>query len=343
MSNFNPSPQERQRLISMYITQYNQTNMHITRLFNTLDDIRNNINTLIGNNVNNMHNMHNMNRTNRSNHSNRQNRQHNFNASRGAAVGAELQDSIPRSFIHYDYNNPIERSTYIAEFMNDIITNNTANIHRHDNNPHIADFLTTFLNSVPVRPTQEQINNASRLVRFDSIQTPNSTACAISLEPFGSEDNVRQLHHCGHIFFPDQFNQWFSNNVRCPVCRHDIRSSISPTTIPTTTSSPSPSPITTESTPTTHSPSTTTTTSTNYNPLSNIIDQLTIDISNNELSDNLISTIASRFLTNLLNPSVITSPNSTTNARSNNDRIVYDPATDAIIFETIIRSNNDQS
>ena len=336
MSNFYPSPQERQRLISMYITQYNQTNTHITRLLDTLDDIRNNINTLIGNNVHNMHNMNNMHRTNRSNRSNRQNRQNYFNSST-PPVETRLQNSNPRSFIHYDYNNPIERSTYIAEFMNDIITNNTANIHRHDNNPHITDFIATFLNSVPVRPTQEQINNASRLVRFDSIQTPNSTACAISLEPFALEDNVRQLHHCGHIFFPDQFNQWFSNNVRCPVCRHDIRSSISPTTIPTPTSSP----ITTESTPTTSNPST------RSNPLSNIIDQLTIDISNNELSDNLISTIASRFLTNLLNPSTTTSTNSTTNTnantRSNNDRIVYDPATDAIIFETIIRSNNNNN
>ena len=45
MSNF--SSQERQRLITMYVTQYNQTNLHITHLFNTLDDIRNNINTLI--------------------------------------------------------------------------------------------------------------------------------------------------------------------------------------------------------------------------------------------------------------------------------------------------------
>jgi uncharacterized protein YdcH (DUF465 family) len=50
MSNLNS--QERQRLISMYITQYNQTNAHISRLFNTLDDIRHNINNLIGNNIN---------------------------------------------------------------------------------------------------------------------------------------------------------------------------------------------------------------------------------------------------------------------------------------------------
>lgn len=286
MSDFNFSPQERQRLINMYVTQYNQTNTNITRLLDTLDDIRNNINSLIGNNV---HSMHNMNRINRSNHSNRQNRQNYFNTPR-PAVGSRLQNSG----IHYDYDNPIERSTYINEFMNDLVTNNTSNMHSHENNPDITEFLTTFLNSVPVRPTQEQIDNSSRLIVFDSIQAPNSTTCAISLEPFASGDTVRQLHHCGHIFFPDQFNQWFRNNVRCPVCRHDIRS---------------------------------------FTP---------VDISNNELSDNLLSTIASRFLTSLLNPSANTSntstSTSTSNSNNNEDRIMYDPET----AETILRSNNNQ-
>jgi hypothetical protein len=328
MSDFNISPQERQRLVSMYVTQYNQTNAHITRLFNTLDDIRNNINNLIGNN---------MGRNNQANRSsvrpNRNNRQHHLNPFVNTNSGRG-------PFIHYDYNNPIERSTYITEFMNDIITNNTTNIRRHENNPHITDFLTTFLNStVPIRPTQEQINNASRLVRFDSIQSPNSTSCAISLEPFSSDDTVRQLHHCGHIFFPDQFNQWFRNNVRCPVCRHDIRSttattSSTSTSTSTSTTIPYTTSTTTETTPTSIS---------NLNPVTNLVDQLTIDISNNEISDNLLSSIASRFLTNLLNPSTNTSANSTTNARTNNDRIIYDPTTDSLIFETIIRSNNNQT
>jgi len=109
--------------------------------------------------------------------------------------------------------------------MSDVITNNNSNMLNHESNPHVTEFLTTFLNtSVPVRPTPQQINSASRLVRFGDIEEPNSTTCAISLEPFSPENNVRQLNHCGHIFFPGQFNQWFQNNVRCPVCRHDIRS-----------------------------------------------------------------------------------------------------------------------
>jgi len=198
------SLQERQRLIAMYTAQYNQTNTHITRLFNTLDDIRNNINTLVGNsNTNSNTNMNNM-YTNSNMYTNRSDTQ-----------------PAPRRHVYYDYSNPIERSTYMSDFMGDNNNNNNNN-----NNNTSTDFLTTFLSTfVPVRPTQEQIDTASRLIRFEDIQTPNSTICAISLEPFTPSDTVRQLNHCAHIFFPDQFNQWFQNNVKCPVCRHDIRSS----------------------------------------------------------------------------------------------------------------------
>ena len=242
------SPQERQRLISMYTTQYNQTNVHINRLFNTLDDIRHNLNTLIGNNNNN-NNMNNMN-NNMNN-----NRQYRLNRPNRTTPIRESSNNSGHPHVYYDYANPIDRSTYVGDvndnnpditnFLSDIITNNNSNNNAHDNNPIITSFLTNFLNSVPVRPTQEQINSASRLVSYSDIQNPNSTSCAISLELFVPSDSVIQLNHCRHIFFPDQFNQWFSNNVRCPVCRHDIRN---------------------------------TTNNSNSNLTTNIIDQLTADL-----------------------------------------------------------------
>ena len=227
MSDF--SPQERQRLISMYTTQYNQTNLHINRLFNTLDDIRHNLNTLINNNMNNNNNMNRQYRLNRPTRLNQPTRQTN-------AREGHINSGF--SHVYYDYANPIERSTYInndipndiTNFFSDVI-NNTSNMDAHDNNPIVTNFLTNFLNSVPIRPTEEQINSASSLVRYSDIQTPNSLACAISLETFEPTDTVRQLHHCRHIFFPEQFNQWFSNNVRCPVCRHDIRSTSNDTNV----------------------------------------------------------------------------------------------------------------
>jgi len=264
MSEF--SHQERQTLINMYVAQYNQTNLHIERLFDTLDDIRNNINNLIGNNMTSSNRF--FNRSYRNNN----NRNRNTNSR--------------RPYIYYDLSNPIDRSTYISDETNN-----------NNNNQDITDFLTTFLNStVPVRPSQEQINNASRLVRYSEISNPNSTSCVISLEPFASNDNVRQLHHCQHIFFPDQFNQWFSNHVRCPVCRHDIRSY------------------------------------TNTNATNIQETPAALDLSNNELSDNLLSTISNRLFTSLLNPS----------SSNPSDRFVYDPSNNVLLFETILRANNQQ-
>lgn len=276
MSDF--TSQERQTLINMYISQYNQTNLHIERLFDTLDDIRNNINNLIGNNMSGTNRF--FNRSNR--HINRNDNRHNHNHNHN-----HRHDNGRRPYIYYDLSNPIDRSTYISDETN-------------NNNQDISDFLTTFLNSsVPVRPSQEQINNASRLVRYSDISNPNSTSCVISLEPFTLNDNVIQLHHCGHIFFPDQFNQWFSNHVRCPVCRHDIR------TYTNTNSN--------------------TNTNTNEMPV-------TVDLSNNELSDNLLSTISNRLFTSLLNPS-----------SNPADRFVYDPSNNTLLFETILRATNDQT
>jgi hypothetical protein len=256
MSDF--SPQERQRLVSMYTTQYNQTNLHINRLFNTLDDIRHNLNTLIGNNNNNNNNNNNMSRQYRLNRPNRTTPpQHNVR-----------ENSSPfNQSVYYDYTNPIDRSTYISEninpdisnFLSDIIANNTSNINDDSNSPEVDRFISDFLNSIPIRPTQEQINNASSLVIYSDIQTPNSSSCVISLEQFAPSDTVRHIHHCGHIFFPEQFNQWFSNNVRCPVCRHDIRN----TTIPIFNQN------------------------TDLNLATNMIDQLTIDLLTSEISNNI--------------------------------------------------------
>jgi hypothetical protein len=95
---------------------------------------------------------------------------------------------------------------------------------------------------------------------------------------------------------PDQFDQWFSNHVRCPICRHDIR----------------------------------TYTNTNTNSLETPI---THDLSNNELSDNLLSTISNRLFSSLLNPS----------SSNPSDRFVYDPSNNVLLFETILRSNNQQT
>jgi hypothetical protein len=79
------------------------------------------------------------------------------------------------------------------------------------------------LSPVIVRPTQEQIQNATRELLFSSIQQPYNRLCPIMQQGFLSADNVVQIISCGHIFTPSALHRWFQLSPRCPLCRIDIR------------------------------------------------------------------------------------------------------------------------
>ena len=83
--------------------------------------------------------------------------------------------------------------------------------------------IREFFTPVNVYPTQEQINRASRIVRYGDIVRPTNTTCPITLETFNDNSEVTIIRHCGHAFNTDDFNSWFRINCRCPVCRYDIR------------------------------------------------------------------------------------------------------------------------
>ena len=74
-----------------------------------------------------------------------------------------------------------------------------------------------FSDPVTVAPTTAQMNSATLTVA----EPPANTVCAICQDNVTA--NARQIRHCGHMYHPDCFNQWFSMSVRCPVCRHEIR------------------------------------------------------------------------------------------------------------------------
>lgn len=77
--------------------------------------------------------------------------------------------------------------------------------------------------NVVTRPTNRQILDGTRNVIFSQIQEPLNTRCPISLEQFDGNNEVTQILGCGHIFHPANLSSWFERNVRCPVCRFDIR------------------------------------------------------------------------------------------------------------------------
>jgi hypothetical protein len=225
----------------------------------------------------------------------------------------------------------------------------------------ISNILSSFLNStVTVRPSALQIETASRLVRYGDIDRPISDTCPISMEHFSIDDQVRQIRHCGHIFMPAEFDEWFQGNTRCPVCRYDIRNwsetsnrgstgstrstnnagstGNSGSTRTTDNSGSTDNTRTTDNlgstdnTRTTNNAGSTGTTRTTIQTTDISGNEVSYDISNNEISDSLINTLSSRFVESIFNPT-----------SNSNDRFVFDPSNNILMYETIIRNPNSNS
>jgi hypothetical protein len=318
----------------MYINQYNQTNSHIDHLLDMLDEIRNNIqNVILSNQPRPRYNNRFNNRFNRT-----PSRTHNTNLNR--YVSSLLGDTSYQD-LYYDYAAPINPSIYTTRRREDATLNTDLN-----------SFLNNFLNtSVSVRPTVEQILNASRIVRYGDIDNPLSLSCPISLDPFNTDDMVRQLLPCGHLFCQQSFTEWFRNNVRCPVCRYDIRNYVnntSTTQVPETSEHPTSSnsseiddegqePINSSET---EPPLSNTFSNVNIlrDPHTNQIEQLAFDINNNTSTTDILNNITTRLFQSLLSPINTTTETGGTTGNAN-DRFFFDASNNILLYETIIRPN----
>jgi len=82
-------------------------------------------------------------------------------------------------------------------------------------------------NRVPATLTSSQIENATQTVSYHEMM--NEERCPITLDNFIAGESICQIRHCGHIFKRDALMNWFNRNVRCPVCRYDLRNYEPPT------------------------------------------------------------------------------------------------------------------
>jgi hypothetical protein len=80
---------------------------------------------------------------------------------------------------------------------------------------------SSFLNPVVVHPTNEQIQNATRI--FNMTIRNEDDVCAICQDDMNIGNSIREIQACHHKFHRTCIDTWFSRNVHCPVCRHDIR------------------------------------------------------------------------------------------------------------------------
>ena len=76
---------------------------------------------------------------------------------------------------------------------------------------------------VIIRPSDRQIRQATQLLRFGNINDPQNNRCPITLVNFTDQDLVTRIIFCGHIFTTESLQTWFESNVRCPMCRFDVR------------------------------------------------------------------------------------------------------------------------
>jgi len=131
-------------------------------------------------------------------------------------------------------NTPRERP------INSFTRRNVFNADRHDQPPppnpvpvtlptRIRPHMQTFnwdslsLSPVIVRPSQAEIRRATTNLFFREIENPVNLLCPITQQPFENNDTVTLINHCRHVFTRNEIAEWFGSNVRCPVCRFDIR------------------------------------------------------------------------------------------------------------------------
>ena len=81
---------------------------------------------------------------------------------------------------------------------------------------HGVDASGNFFDPVPVVPSDAQINAAVDR----HVGVPAETTCSICQE---SVSRATRIRHCQHCFHEACIREWFSQNPRCPMCRHDIR------------------------------------------------------------------------------------------------------------------------
>ena len=221
-----------------YINNNNNNNNNINNNNNNINNDNNH-----NHNHNNVNNNNNINRANRINRVNRVNntarhsrpdinlhtrdqpyniRRHNINNNRAR-----------NQFVDTSGNNVIGNLMNIFENLNNDVFNNNVPVNQMNyfNGLHNVSDIPQNLNPVIVRPSDSQIANATEISLFSEIENPLNANCPILVEPFLPTSRVSRIRHCGHCFDSNALEHWFSLNVRCPVCRYDIRT-YSPTYTP---------------------------------------------------------------------------------------------------------------
>ena len=89
----------------------------------------------------------------------------------------------------------------------------------------LIDRFQVQMQPVPVSPSLNQIQISTRCYNYsrEEIESNPDEICPITMEEFEEGDEVCIIIHCNHLFKKEALYRWFNSNVRCPVCRYDLR------------------------------------------------------------------------------------------------------------------------
>jgi hypothetical protein len=76
---------------------------------------------------------------------------------------------------------------------------------------------------VVIAPTETQINRACVVMPASEANIGEQFVCPIDLSPIEVDDTVMKIKHCGHVFRENNLRELFTRDVKCPMCRFDIR------------------------------------------------------------------------------------------------------------------------
>jgi hypothetical protein len=140
-----------------------------------------------------------------------QNHQQNHQQIYRITTASNSMDEYHHTPIREGISVPINSFVNLLQTMLD--TSNLSAISEDENH------MINNLQPVNVRPTLNQIENASSIVELTSSQS----ICAICQEHMLPNQTIRRLNQCRHIFHNSCIMTAFNTSVRCPNCRHDIR------------------------------------------------------------------------------------------------------------------------
>jgi hypothetical protein len=200
-------------LLNTYLSMYNSTLRQIDSLHSNLDEIRDSINLIVSASMR--------------PHSRRRNRNVETEETNNNIIPPSQESSRSRQPLRSSRTtreipplrpptpSPLSREE-IFEFT--FVPGDSQRLSNE-----LQNLMRNFYNPIPVAPSLEQINTATTDILFLDIEEPVNSSCPITLERFTDQQMVCKINHCGHIFNREQLFAWFVNNVRCPVCRYDIR------------------------------------------------------------------------------------------------------------------------